>query len=510
MDRRSFLTAAGLAGLAAMIGDVRIALAQQTDGAAATPFSWDILKEMAKSVAAEPFKPFPELDPALQQLNYDQFRDISFDADKEIWRGISDDFHIQLFHDGYIYREPVDIFLVADGKATKLRYDRSLFHFGPAEKRVQLPDEAGFSGLRVHGPVNEPGVFEEFIVFQGASYFRGKAKGQTYGLSARGLAVDTVQPSGEEFPLFRAFWAQTPKPGDKTVTIYGLLDSKSVAGAYRFVISRSVDVVMTVDCEIYPRRELDHVGIAPFSSMFFFGPADATYHDDFRPRVHDSDGLLLHTGEGEWIWRPLVTASNILYSMFSDRSPKGFGLVQRQRSFEYYQDINASYERRPSAWVEPLSDWGYGSVDLVEIPTGTEYADNIVAFWRPREALEPQRSYAFSYRLTWCWHLPQARNIAQVVMTRTGAGLPERSRYFVIDFAGGELYSEADIEHWDYEVGASSGRIAVYTVGPNSFIDGKRVALEFHPDGGKPADLSFQIRRFGKALTEKWVYRWVQ
>jgi glucans biosynthesis protein len=244
--------------------------------------------------------------------------------------------------------------------------------------------------------------------------------------------------------------------------------------------------------------------------MFHFGPADATWHDDFRPRVHDSDGLLLHTGEGEWIWRPLVTASNILYSMFSDRSPKGFGLVQRQRSFEYYQDINASYERRPSAWVEPLSDWGYGSVDLVEIPTGTEYTDNIVAFWRPRETLKPQQGYSFSYRLTWCWHLPQARNIAQVVMTRTGAGLPEKSRYFVIDFAGGELYSEADIEHWDYEVGASSGRIAVYTVGPNSFIDGKRVALEFHPDGGKPADLSFQIRRFGKALTEKWVYRWVQ
>jgi glucans biosynthesis protein len=508
MDRREFLTAAGLASLAAMIGNGRLVLAEEAGAQDETPFSWDILKEKAKSLAAEPFKPSPEMDPALLALNYDQFRNISFDPAKEIWRDVSPEFHLELFHAGYIYRDPIEIFLVDKGKASKLRYDRSMFHFGPAEKRVPLPDNAGFSGLRIHGPVNEPGVFEEFLVLQGASYFRGKAKGQTYGLSARGLAIDTVQPSGEEFPVFRAYWAETPAPDAKSVTVYALLNSRSIAGAYRFVISRSVDVVMEIECELYPRRALDHVGIAPFSSMFFFGPADHTFHDDFRPRVHDSDGLLLHTGEGEWIWRPLVTAPSILYSMFSDRSPKGFGLIQRQRDFEHYQDINASYERRPGAWVEPLSDWGYGSVDLIELPTGTEYTDNIVAFWRPREPLQANQAYNYRYRLNWCWHMPEKRNIAEVIMTRTGRGLAEGSRYIVIDFAGGELYSDADIEHWDYEVNASAGRIAVYTVGPNPFIDGKRVALEYHPDGERIADLSFQIRRFGKALTEKWVYRW--
>jgi periplasmic glucans biosynthesis protein len=268
--------------------------------------------------------------------------------------------------------------------------------------------------------------------------------------------------------------------------------------------------VMEIDCALYPRRSLAHVGVAPFSSMFYFGPADHTFHDDFRPRVHDSDGLIIHTGSGEWIWRPLVTAPNILYSVFSDKSPKGFGLMQRQRQFDHYQDINAGYERRPSAWIEPLSDWGEGSVDLIEIPTGSEYTDNIVAFWRPKQPLEPGEGYPFRYRLTWCWHVPGDRDIAQILLTRTGAGLVPNSRYFVIDFAGGDLYSDADIEHWDYEVSATAGAITVYTVANNPFIDGKRIALEYHPEGEKPADLSFLIRRFGKPLTEKWVYRWAR
>ncbi|MGB0085530.1 MAG: glucan biosynthesis protein [Rhodomicrobiaceae bacterium] len=508
MNRRAFLRAAGLGSVAALL-DPGGPLAAEGADAVGAEFSWDILKEKAKALAAEPFHPAPKVAPALAALDYDQYRNIKFNPDKAIWNGTPIGFRMQLFHDGYIYNEPVDIYLVENGRASKIRYDRSMFRFGAAERGTPLPDDAGFSGLRIHAPVERPGVFEEFVVFQGASYLRGKAKGQTYGLSARGLAVDTVQPGGEEFPSFRSYWVETPSPSDDHVTVYALLDSRSIAGAYRFLVGRSVDVVLEIDCQLHPRRPLSHAGIAPFSSMYFFGPADHTFHDDFRPRVHDSDGLILRTGDGEWIWRPLVTAPHILYSVFSDRSPRGFGLMQRERNFEHYQDINAGYQKRPSAWVEPLSDWGEGSVDLIELPTASEYVDNVVAFWRPREPLQPGRPHDFRYRLTWCWYVPAKRDIAEVVATRAGKGLPAGSRYFVIDFAGGALYADADDEHWDYEVSASAGAITVYTVAPNPFIDGKRIGLEYHPEGDKIADLSFQIRRFGKPLTEKWVYRWV-
>jgi glucans biosynthesis protein len=508
MNRRAFLMAAGLGSLAAALGRGGLLAAAEsaTDG---EPFSWDILKEKAKALASSAFQPSSQAMPeALANLNYDQYRNIEFRSEKAIWSGTEQPYRLELFHDGYIYRDPVSIYLVENGRASRLRYDKAMFDFGPAELRVPLPDDAGFSGLRIHAPVNEPNVFEEFLVYQGASYFRGKAKGQTYGLSARGLAIDTAQPVGEEFPVFTAFWAQTPAPGDQFVTIYALLNSPSTTGAYRFTVSRGVDVVMEVECEIHPRRVLTHAGIAPFSSMFFFGPADPTYHDDFRPRVHDSDGLLIQTSEGEWIWRPLVTAKHILYSMFSDEAPSGFGLMQRQRAFEHYQDTNATYEKRPSAWIQPLSNWGPGSVDLIELPTGSEYADNIVAFWRPRQPLEPGRGYEFRYRLSWCWDVPIQRRVAEVVLTRGGAGIPPKSRYFLIDFAGGDLHAQADEEHWDYVVTASTGFIKAYTVAANDHTNGKRIGIEFHPEGTKEADLSFQIRKFGQPVTEKWVYRW--
>ncbi len=508
MNRRAFLRAAGLGGLAYQLGRAGLLQAAEESGAS-EPFSWEMLKDQAKTLAASPYQPPSQTMPdALANLTYDQYRNIEFRPDKAIWNGTEQPFRIELFHDGYIYHDPVKISVVENGRATPVRYDRAMFDFGPAELRVPLPDDAGFSGLRIHAPVHEPGVFEEFAVFQGASYFRGKAKGQTYGLSARGLAISTAQPEGEEFPSFTEFWAQTPQTGDQAVTIYALLESPGATGAFRFTIGRSVDVVMEVECQICPRRVLTHAGIAPFSSMFFFGPADPTYHDDYRPRVHDSDGLLVQTSEGEWIWRPLVTAKQILYSMFSDEQPSGFGLMQRQRHFEQYQDINAGYEKRPSAWIQPLSNWGPGSVDLVELPTGSEYADNIVAYWRPRLPLEPGQAYEFRYRLSWCWHVPVQRRVAEVVLTRSGAGIPPNSRYFLVDFAGGDLHAEADEEYWDYSVSASAGFIKAYTVATNDHINGKRIGIEYHPEGDKEADLSFQIRQFGQAVTEKWVYRW--
>jgi len=504
MDRRSFMIIAGIGGLASLNRDR--AWAQSAQGA---DFSWDGLREQAQKLAASPYAPpTDDLHPALAELNYDDYRRIKFRLDEAIWRDRESPVQMQLFHDGYLYRQPVEIHIVENGKAKRLDYDTSLFDFGPAEKRTIPEGVGGFSGFRLHAPMMRPDIFEEFLVFQGASYFRSRAKGQTYGLSARGLAIDTAQAGGEEFPAFRSFWVEKPGKDDETVTIYALMDSESATGAYRFLVSRKVDVVMDIDCAIFPRKPLSHAGIAPFSSMYYFGPADHTFHDDFRPRVHDSDGLLMWTGKGDWVWRPLVTANHVLYSMFSDASPRGFGLMQRQRGFDAYQDLNADYEKRPGVWVEPLSDWGEGSVDLVELPTRSEYMDNIVAFWRPKEPLQPGQRYDFRYRLNWCWHVPVEDDVARVVQTRAGRGLPQGSRYITIDFAGGPLYAQADAEHWDYEVSASTGLIRAYTIDPHPVIDGKRVSVEFHPEGDKTADLTFRIKLFGKPLTERWVYRW--
>ncbi len=505
LDRRALLQFFGAGGLAALIMRPAASAGEPSAGA----FSWDGLKAQARELSKNEYRrPDAKIAETLASLDYDQYRAINFRYDRAFWKGEPFPFELQLFHSGYLYKHPVTIHIVENGEARRLAYDPSLFDFGPAEKRPEIPPDAGYSGLRLHAPMNRADVYEEFAVFQGASYFRSRAAGQTYGLSARGLAIDTVQPAGEEFPAFRAFWVEKPAQQDRAVTVYALMDSASVSGAYRFGIDAGGDTVMEIECELYPRREISHAGVAPFSSMFFYGPADHTRWDDFRPRVHDSDGLLMHTGNGDWIWRPLVTARHVLYSAFADSAPRGFGLMQRERESNAYQDINAAYENRPGAWVEPLSDWGEGSVDLVELPTNNEYADNIVAYWRPKEPMRPGEAYRYRYRLHWVWQAPEASGVARVVRTLAGKGLSPGSRYYVIDFAGGELHQAASEEYWDFDVAASTGSIFAYTVAPNPFTDGKRVAIEFRPDGDKPADLNFQISRFGKALTERWVYRW--
>jgi glucans biosynthesis protein len=509
MDRRAFLMIAGLGAVAAMAGRADAAVTGEAE-APATPFSWEGLKEQAKALASKPFDPGLYTAPPGPELDYDGYRFIHFNPKKAIWREEPLNFQLQLFHGGYIYKEPVAISIVEDGQARTIPYRRSFYEFGPAEKRVNVPDEGFYSGFRVHAPIYSRDDYSEFLLFQGASYFRSKAKGQTYGLSARCFAINTGLDSvTEEFPAFRALWVEKPKPGENRIVVYALIDSKSVSGAYRFVTVPDGDSVMDIECQIFPRAVLNHAGIAPFSSMFFFGPGDQTKWDDFRPHVHDSDGLSMLTSTGDWIWRPLVTARHILYSVFFDNGPKGFGLIQRERDFDKYQDIGAAYQDRPSAWVEPLSDWGEGSLDLIELPTDSEYADNIVAFWRPKEPFQPlPEGYNYRYRLSWLYQTPLPASLARITQTRAGQGLAPNSRFILVDFAGGDIFAKADEEQWDYDVHASAGYIKAFSLVPHPFIDGKRVGIEYYPDGNKVADLSFQIRRMGTPISEKWVYRW--
>jgi glucans biosynthesis protein len=285
---------------------------------------------------------------------------------------------------------------------------------------VRVPDALGFAGFRVHAPINRPGEFDEFCVFLGASYFRAVGRGQSYGLSARGLAIGTGTPRPEEFPRFRTFWLERPQPRGNTLVIHALLDSHSTTGAFRFTVRPGDTTVMDVESIVFPRIAIQEIGVAPLTSMYYFSGRDharpdAVRPDDWRAAVHDSDGLGVATGRSERLWRPLINPAAVQFSAFMDANPRGFGLTQRKRAFNDFGDLQVLYGRRPSLWVEPIGDWGVGAVDLVEIPTNSEYHDNIVAFWR---GTEPLRAGGRGVQL----HLPHALGCGCPTGCEVGAG----------------------------------------------------------------------------------------
>ncbi len=482
------------------------------------PFSDEMPAQLARKLSQAPYAPPPDaVPPAYKDLNYDRYRAIRFKKELALWARENLGYTAEFFSAGYIYAYPVQIFAVDGSRAAEVKYLPDLFTYGP---EVSCPPEntsPGFSGFRLHTPFNRPDILDEFAVFQGASYFRSKATGQDYGLSARGLALNTAQPPADEFPIFRTFWLVKPAPGASSVTVFALLDSPSVSGAYKFVISAGQNTVMDVDCTLFPRRPLTYPGIAPLTSMFYFAPSAGHIADDVRQRVHDSDGLSIWNGKGEHIWRPLINPGRNQFSVFSDSGLKGFGLLQRERRADRYQDFDAHYEMRPSVWVEPREAWGEGSVDLIELPTKTEYFDNIVAFWRPKDPLLPGGAYVYSYRLTWCVEPPIRVNFASVAQTLVGASAQHAGlRQFCVDFKGAEDFKLCDdvddfcgATNGNVELTASLGTIVNVAVRRNRIADGHRVCFEYQPAAGAAeADLRCVLIADGKPVSEVWVYRW--
>ena len=343
-------------------------------------------------------------------------------------------------------RPPVHIYEVADGMARQVLYTPQLFDFGQNGFKPDFPEDLGFAGFRLHAPLNRPDYLDELAVFLGASYFRALGRNQRYGISSRGVAIDTGLPKQEEFPSFRRFWLERPAPGADQIVVHALLDGPSLTGAFSFKIRPGDATVMDVEATLYPRQAIELLGIAPLTSMFLFGPNDRQGVDDFRPQVHDSEGLQIWSGSGEWFWRPLVNPQQLRLSLFSDKDPKGFGLMQRTRAFEEYEDLEARFGLRPSLWVEPLEGWGQGHVRLIEIPSPAEVNDNIVAFWVPRAPVEAGSEWRFKYRLYWSMEAPVRPELAQTAATRVGMGgsPPDgESRKFVIDFQGGQAQGPA-------------------------------------------------------------------
>ncbi len=470
------------------------------------PFSENFVVEQARALARQPYKdPKIVFPPGLANLTYDQYRDIRFNPDQAFWSDGKSPFRFDVLHSGFYYKQPVDIYVVEANQQRKINYRPELFTFGPSVTPPAEDADLHFSGLRLRHPINNPGVWDEFCVFQGASYFRAVAKGQLYGLSARGLTIDTAQPGGEEFPRFRSFWVTRPAPDASAVVVEALLDSKRIAGAYRFTI-RAGDVTrIDVEMTLFPRADLNHVGIAPLTSMFLFDATNHNRFDDFRPAVHDSNGLLMLTGRGEWLWRPLANPRELQVSAFVDQAPLGFGLMQRPRTFAGYNDLEANYQRRPSVWVEPVGDWGAGNVELVEIPSNREINDNIVAYWHPARVLAANSSYSMTYRLHWCndWPLPGVTAPADVLATASGLNFKQDKRLFVIDFTGGDLSGNIT-----GQAVASTGEISNIVATPNPFTKGIRLSFELDPKSAPLVELRASLQRDDKSVSETWLYRW--
>lgn len=510
LDRRRFLggsAAALMASLAAAGGIIELtpAVVVAKDGGDEKGFSRDWLLAKARSLAEKPYAaPKAQIDKRWLEINYDQYRDIRVPESARLWLNDGLPFQLDLLPAGFFFKEPVEASIVEGDQATVQQPSAGQFSFGPA---LGTPPDAPlpFSGFRLRNQINTAGVMDEFIVFQGASYFRAVAKGQNYGLSARGLALKTADPEGEEFPVFRAFYIEKPQPGDTTVVIHALLDSPSATGAYRFSARPGDETVVDVELTLFARKPLDKVGLAPLTSMFLFDATNRHRFDDFRPAVFDSSGLLMLNGRGEWLWRPLANPQDLQISDFLDTSPRGFGLIQRTNGFEDFQDLEARYEKRPSVWVEPIGDWGAGVVQLVEIPTRRETDDNIIAFWRPHQAVPAGGSYSTSYRLHWGDGQRIAPHLSAVSKTRIGRSFDQQRVLVVIDFVGGE---NPDIGQLGVDLSTSAGSVRQPVLQSNPETNGIRVSFEFEAQDAKLAEFRLVLKKADQPASEVWLYRW--
>ncbi|MGQ0595133.1 MAG: glucan biosynthesis protein [Gammaproteobacteria bacterium] len=490
------------------------------------PFDLAAVERRAQALAGRPYVPMTQALPEfLAALDYGRYRDIRFRSDKSVWFGDGLPFQLQFFHRGGLYKDRIAINLIEHGVSRAVPYSPGLFDFGENELPRALPPDLGFAGFRIHCPQRTDGPYDEFVVFQGASYFRAVGRlgpvyaisHPVYGISARGLALDTGFAEPEEFPVFKEFWIEKPEPereGESAgLTVFALLDGPSVAGAYRFVIHPGSDLSMEVKARLFLRKGVRRFGIAPLTSMFFHGEHSDRHFDDFRPEVHDSDGLLIATRGGEWVWRPLNNPRRLATNVFEGTDVLGFGLMQRDRSFANYQDLASMYHARPSIWVEPVGKWGPGSVYLIEIPSDAEYYDNMVAFFVPDKTTAHGQAWTFDYRLKFLVNSSPAPPGGKAISTRAGASgagrLDSSKRKFVIDFAGERLRDLSPEARVEPVLTASSGRIIKPEIYKNLITGSWRLVFEFAPDPRHdPVDFRAYLRLANETLTETWIHQW--
>lgn len=478
-------------------------------GAADDRFDFDVLKNRAQNLAVVPYQPTDEsLPEALQNLNYDDMRNIRFDPKLAFWRWERLPFQLQFIHRGGPQSDHITVNYVENGQERPIPFSKNLFNYSQAKINGNLPDDLGFNGFRIHYPINTAEYLDEVVVFQGASYFRSSGKNMRYGLSARGLAIRVIGDTPEEFPEFTDFWVEKPDNRADRIKIYALLNSPSLTGAYEMMLIPGDDTVMEIKATLFARKTTSGLGLAPLTSMFWFGEFSTSRFGDFRPEVHDSDGLLIHTGSNEWLWRPLSNEGGIKISCFAGEKPLGFGLFQRDRNYSSYEDTETFYQNRPSTWVEPVTGFDHGEIRLVELPTHTEYADNIVAFWTPAEPLTPDQPLEFSYRLHWFADNAALPPLASTRTTRIGNSTEyPGSKKIVLDFnntAGLDRNSPDSIKP---VISLSNGTLKNSILLLNGPDNTWRVCFDVEPvDRTQPVEMRCFLQSDGLPRSETWTY----
>lgn len=518
MDRRTVLTGIGASGVASLLpGPARADPPGPAIGPG-QPFSFDLLTEAVRRRASAPDPGAQSIPLLLEELDYDGYRNVAYRPEAARWQEEGQLFQLHAFHRGWLFPDPVGLFQVEEGTAQLMTFNTRDFEYrGPmAERAPADTDLPAIAGFRLHHPLNRANRFDELVAFLGASYFRALGRGNAYGASARGLALNTATSQREEFPRFSAFYLEKPAIGGESMTFYAVLDSASVAGAYRFMITPGHETVIEITSRLFFRNSVEELGVAPLTSMYLYDEMSRSAFEDYRPQVHDSQGLQIRRANGAQLWRPLANPTRLANSYFFESSLRGFGLHQRDRAFHQYQDAEARYEKRPSMEVEPIGDWGQGYVRLVEIPSDLEINDNIVAYWVPETAVTAGDAREFSYRLRW-GDLPADRlaALAYVSYSATGpggvAGVPGETedRKFVIDFEGGRLSdidADAGLEAAVQVRGGTAKSVALSKVFGTGIW---RLAFDVAAETDGVIELNARIEGYGQTLTETWAYQWV-
>ncbi len=475
------------------------------------PFNPSQIIDMARALASKPYKaPANDLPEPFANLTYEQYAAIQHKRDKAIWALNGTGFALEPLHRGYVNSMQMQLNVVAEGTTRRVSYDPNRYDLGkltaPAEAR-----EIGFSGLRIL-KANEDKSFTELAVFQGASIFRSHAGDQPSGIMARGLAIRTADPKGEELPLFRALWIERPTLANNALVLHAVLDSESLAGAYRFTIRPGDATIIDIECTLFPRVALDHFGLAAMQASYLYGPMDRRRGDDVRPGVYEATGLRMLNGNDEWLWRPLSNRDMLQVSAFVDENPKGFGFLQTDRSFERFLDDEQHWESKPSLWVEPLGDWGPGWITLMEVPADSQLNQNMIAYWRPKAALAAGSENSFAFRQFWCWNPPEKPPLALARLSRSGrapnAPANSRKRRFLVEFSGDNLGEFQSEKQFGVKLSTSQGQISNLRKVFSSERKFCRVLFDLDPGNETLAELRLVLETQGKPISETWLYRW--
>jgi glucans biosynthesis protein len=505
--RRDFLELAIGGALAAAGGALASASASAEPLGPPTPFAAGDVLDMARSLTKGPYKP-PKatLPDAFANLNFEQYSAIRRVPGTAIWGDEKVGFALEPLHRGFVFASPVQVFVVDNGQAQRVAYDPAAYDFG----KLQTPPAADlrdldFSGVRVLKAAGGRD-WQDLAIFQGATLFRSLARGQGYGVTARGLSIRTGDPQGEEFPMFRALWVEKPSPAAGALSVHALLDSPSLAGAFHFTLRPGDATIIDTELTLAARVAVEHLGLGAMTGTYLFGALDHHRPDDVRPNVYDVGGLQILTGAGEWLWRPLANRDTLQISAFVDKDPRGFGFLQRARVFDVFDDDDAHWELRPSLWIEPIGDWGEGEVLLLEIPSDSENNDNVIAQWRPKAGLAEGATASFAYRQFWCWAPPARPELASVASSR--AGKVGKRRRFLVEFVSDQFADPRKAAQVTAAIAATPGQIVASRLYPYADRRSIRVAFDLDPGSESYSELRVVLKMGDTPASETWLYRW--